>query len=163
MQATTEYHNHDHTHRPTCDPGSPNKKPSRKHVNANFPNAGSAKPKSAASWGYSALGCVSPTVVRYQDKVADCGVGAGSKHSEVQLPLEVDETAPPLHGKMAHPSLADVNYMLNRWAHAWDRQRDVALRARAAMETEARPATPFKSLRALEADPLYGYPLAPEP
>lgn len=98
------------------------------------------------------------------DYISDGGVGAGSRHSEVQLPLEVDEEAPPLHGKMAHPSLADVNYMLNRWAHAWDRQRDIALRARAAKTTpqEARPATPFKSLRALEPDLLYGYPIAPE-
>lgn len=88
-------------------------------------------------------------------------MGAGAKHNEVQLPLDIDESAPPLHGKMAHPSLADVNYMLNRWAHAWDREREAAVRSRVREPGEVRPATPSNSLRAPGDAPLFGYPLAP--
>lgn len=89
---------------------------------------------------------------------------AGFKHSEVRLPLEVDTTAPPLHGKMAHPSLGDVNYILNRWAHAWDRQRAAAVHARGAAEApDVRHATPSRSLKPLHDVPLYGYPLPPVP
>lgn len=79
----------------------------------------------------------------------------------MQLPLDIDETAPRMHGKMAHPSLSDVNYMLNRWAHAWDRQREAAVRSRvAAAPVDTRPGTPSNTLRALGDVPLYGYPLA---
>lgn len=88
-------------------------------------------------------------------------VSAGNKLSDVRLPLEIDEAAPQMTGKMAQPSLQDVNYMLNRWAHAWDKQRAAAVQTRAAMD--ARPVTPSKTLRPIGDVPMYGYPLAPVP
>ncbi|WIA33276.1 hypothetical protein OEZ86_006417 [Tetradesmus obliquus] len=55
--------------------------------------------------------------------------GGGGRAREPAGPLELDPCAPPLgSSKLSQPVLADVDYIVHRWSHRWqcDRQRQAA-------------------------------------
>lgn len=63
--------------------------------------------------------------------------------------------------RMCHPSLDDLNYVLNRWQHSWNQALEAAVRAHNG--ERCRPDTPTQSLRAATESHLFGFPLAPVP
>jgi hypothetical protein len=86
---------------------------------------------------------------------------ADKPHRDLQLPLEVDVSAPRMKNRMCYPSLEDLNYLLNRWKHSWAQVMDAAVRAQNGQVR--RPDTPSHSVRVTSDSHLFGYPLAPLP
>lgn len=59
---------------------------------------------------------------------------------------------------MAHPSLEDLNYVLDRWKYSWNHALEVAVNSNG---DPARSYTPSRSMRAPKDTHLFGFPLAP--
>lgn len=83
--------------------------------------------------------------------------------NDPNLPLEVDKAAPPMQSRMAHPTLEDINYVLNRWHYSWNRALEVAV---STQESNGHPDpervyTPSRSIRAPTDIHLFGFPLRP--
>lgn len=75
---------------------------------------------------------------------------------EPDLPLEVDPEATPMEHKICHPTLADLQYILGRWQHVWERRREDAVATAAGSAPQ--PPTPTHSTRLPEQLDLWGYP-----
>ena len=75
------------------------------------------------------------------------------------MPLEVDKAAPTMQSRMAHPSMVDLNYILDRWTYSWNRTLEMAVNASNGHPDRA--STPSRSVRAPSDTHLFGFPLAP--
>ena len=87
-----------------------------------------------------------------------CGADSRNR-GDPKLPLEVDKAAPAMQSCMAHPSMVDLNYVLDRWAYSWNRTIEMAVNTKNGQPVRA--STPSRSIRAPSDTHLFGFPLGP--